>query len=117
MTSDSGGESGVVNSSQDLLRTGPTSMPALDRASSAKGFTRPLGALPALCACTSTPRRGAQWLSMPSDSTLRAELWVQRMRTWKVMGSAAGGLGGPRVDGDAQGLAAGDGGGGRRRGG
>jgi MerR family transcriptional regulator, mercuric resistance operon regulatory protein len=44
-----------------------------------------LGALPALCAFTSRPSLRAQWLSMPSDSTLRAELWVQRMTTCVVM--------------------------------
>src|SRR5512139_2263785 len=60
-------------------------MPALFKASMASGLRRPLGALPALWACTSRPACAARWLSMPSASTLRAELWVQRMRTWVVM--------------------------------
>ena len=46
---------------------------------------RPLGALPALCALTSRPSFVAQWPSMPSASTLRAELWVHRIRTCVVI--------------------------------
>jgi hypothetical protein len=30
-------------------------------------------------------------LSMPSARTLRAELWVHRMRTWMVMAASAAG--------------------------
>ncbi len=48
---------------------------------------RPLGALPALWATTSRPSLRAQWPSMPSASTLRAELWVHRTRTWAVIGN------------------------------
>ena len=45
---------------------------------------RPLGVLPALKAWTSLPNVFAQWFSMPSDSTLRAELCVQRIRMFVV---------------------------------
>src|SRR5687768_11020877 len=60
-------------------------MPAFFSASSAKGFTRPLGALPALYARTSLPSLRARWFSMPSLSTLRAELCVQRISTLVVV--------------------------------
>jgi hypothetical protein len=101
MTMDSGGAPARLNSSQLLLRKAAVSMPALASASSAKGLMRPLGALPALCACTSRPSLPAQWSSMPSASTLRAELWVQRTRTWTVIGrlSSAGGAVGCGCDG------------------
>src|SRR5436190_20197540 len=67
-------------------------MSAFVSASNANGLRRPLGELPALKACTSLPSFLAQWFSMPSLSTLRAELWVQRIRTLVVIGgrSAAG---------------------------
>src|SRR5687768_9410340 len=53
---------------------------------------RPLGALPALNARTSLPSFFAQWLSMPSLRTLRAELWVQRMRTLVVIARSSEGV-------------------------
>src|SRR5512134_2650940 len=60
-------------------------MPAFFSASIANGLMRPLGALPALCALTSLRSLAAQWFSMPSLSTLRAELCVHRISTCVVM--------------------------------
>jgi len=45
----------------------------------------PVGWLPALYARISLPNCLARWFSIPSARTLRAELWVQRMRTLVVM--------------------------------
>src|SRR5690606_7782175 len=81
------GASASANSSQLLLRAPEVSIPAASSTSSARGLMRPLGALPALKALTSLPSLPAQWFSIDSASTLRAELWVQRIRMFVVIGS------------------------------
>jgi hypothetical protein len=72
------GAPGLANSCQLLLRSPCVSRWAFSRRASAKGWTAPLGKLPALCALN---RPLPQCSSSASAMMLRAELPVQRNRT------------------------------------
>lgn len=80
---------GQRGASSCSIRSPTASTPAAPSPSSACGSMRPLGALPTLHARTSCPRRAAQWFSMSSASTLRAELRVQNARTFVGMAQRA----------------------------